>query len=126
MSTLVLDAGALIAVERYDRSMWAILAEARERGTETVVPASVLAQAWRGGPRSAPVARLLSACLIDQLDERRAKEIGTRLGARGANDVPDGHVAVVAAARKAVVATSDPDDIRALADVDAPLPLIEI
>jgi predicted nucleic acid-binding protein len=126
MSTLVLDAGALIAVERYDRSMWAILAEARERGTETVVPASVLAQAWRGGPRSAPVSRLLDACLIDQLDERRAKEIGVRLGARGANDVPDGHVAVVAAARRAVVATSDPDDLRALADADAPLPLIEI
>jgi predicted nucleic acid-binding protein len=126
VSTLVLDAGALIAVERYDRAIWALLEEARERGTETVVPASVLAQAWRGGPRSAPVARLLDACVIDQLDEARAKEIGSRLGARGKSDVTDGHVAVVAVARKAVVATSDPRDIGALADPDAPLPLVEV
>lgn len=126
MSSLVLDAGALIAVERYERSMWAILAEARERGTETVVPASVLAQAWRGGPRSAAIARLLDGCLIDGLDEQRAKEIGVRLADRGSSDVPDGHVAVVAAARKAAVATSDPGDIARLADPDAPLTLIEI
>lgn len=126
MSTLVLDAGALIAVERHDRSMWALLAEARERGTETIVPSSVLAQAWRGGPRSASVGRLLDACVVDGLDEARAKEIGVRLGARGGSDVADGHVAVVAAARKAAVATSDPGDIAALADAGAPLPLIEV
>ncbi len=126
MSTLVLDAGALIAVERYDRSMWAILAEARERGTDTIVPASVLAQAWRGGPRSAPVARMLDASQVDQLDEGRAKEIGVRLAASGTSDVADGHVAVLAAARQAVVATSDPGDIAALAQPDAPLALIEL
>lgn len=126
MSTIVLDAGALIAVERYDRSIWAILAEARERGSETVVPTTVLAQAWRGGPRSAPVARLLDACILDELDERRAKEIGIRLGARGTSDVADAHVACVAAARKAVVATSDPDDIAALDEPGAATPLIAI
>lgn len=126
MSTLVLDAGALIAVERYDRSMWAILAEARERGTETVVPATVLAQAWRGGPRSAPIARLLEACMVDALDEGRSKDVGVRLGACGMNDVPDGHVACVATARNAVVATSDPDDIAALSEASAPIRLIEL
>jgi predicted nucleic acid-binding protein len=126
VSTLVLDAGALIAIERFDRSMWAILSEARERGTDTVVPATALAEAWRGGPRSAPIARLLEACTIDQLDERRAKEVGARLGGRDASDVPDGHVACVASARKAVVATSDPDDIAALADPAAPIPLIAV
>lgn len=126
MSTIVLDAGALIAVERYDRSIWAILAEARERGSETVVPTTVLAQAWRGGPRSAPVARLLDACILDELDERRAKEIGVRLGARGASDVTDAHVVCVAAARKAVVATSDPEDIAALDETGAATPLIAI
>ena len=126
MSTLVLDAGALIAVERYDRSMWAILAEARERGSEAVVPTTVLAQAWRGGPRSAPIAHLLDACILDELDERRAKEIGVRLGARGMGDVADAHVACVAASRKAVVATSDPEDIAALDEPGAATPLIAI
>jgi predicted nucleic acid-binding protein len=126
VSTLVLDTGALIAVERYDRSIWAILAEARERGTETVVPTTVLAEAWRGGPRSAPIARLLDACTLDALDEPRAKEVGIRLGARGGSDVPDGHVACVATTRKAVVATSDPDDIAALAEPGAAIPLIAL
>ena len=126
VSALVLDAGALIAVERFDRSMWAILAEARERGTDTFVPSTVLAQAWRGGPRSAPVARLLEACAIDDLDEVRAKEVGIRLGARGTCDVPDAHVACCATARQAVVATSDPDDIAALKEPGAEIPLIEI
>ncbi len=126
MSALVLDAGALIAIERFNRSMWAILAEARERGTETVIPATALAEAWRGGARSAPIARLLDACTIDELGEQRAKEIGIRLGQRGASDVPDGHVACIATNRKAVVATSDPDDIAALADPDAPIALIAV
>lgn len=126
MSALVLDAGALIAVERFDRSMWAILAEARERGTDTLIPSTVLAQAWRGGPRSAPLARLLEACDVDPLDERRAKEVGIRLGARGVSDVPDAHVACCATARRALVATSDPDDIAALNEPGAEIPLIEI
>lgn len=126
MSALVLDAGALIAVERFDRSIWALLAEARERGTETFVPSTVLAQAWRGGPRSAPIARLLEACAVDQLDEHRAKEVGIRLGARGVSDVPDAHVACCATARKAAIATSDPDDIAALTEPGAEIPLIEI
>lgn len=126
MSALVLDAGALIAVERFDRSMWALLAEARERGTDTFVPSTVLAQTWRGGPRSASIARLLEACAVDQLDEGRAKEVGIRLGARSMSDVPDAHVACCATAREAVVATSDPADIAALSDPGAQIPLIEI
>lgn len=126
MSTLVLDAGALIAVERYDRSMWALLAEARERGTKMVIPTTVLAQTWRGGPRSAPIARLLDGCALDDLDERRAKEVGLRIGAQGGSDVADGHVACVATAQRASVATSDPDDIAALGDPDAAIALIEI
>lgn len=122
----MLDAGALIAVERFDRSMWAILAEARERGTDTLIPSTVLAQAWRGGPRSAPIAKLLEACDVDQLDEGRAKEVGIRLGACGMNDVPDAHVACCATARNALVATSDPDDIAALSGPGTAISLIEI
>lgn len=116
MSSLVLDAGALIAVERHERSMWALLTEARERGTETIVPTSALAQAWRGGPRSAPISRLLEACTLDGLDVDRAQQVGLRLGAREMADVPDAHVVCCAVERGAAVATSDADDMRALAE----------
>ena len=126
MSALVLGGGALIAVGRFERSLWAILAEGRERGTDTFVPSTALAQAWRGGPRSAPIARLLEACAVERLDEDRAKEVGIRLGVRGASDVPDAHVVCCAAAREAVVVTSDPDDIAALNEPGAEVPLIEI
>jgi hypothetical protein len=126
VSTLVLDAGALLAVERYDRTMWALLAEARERGAETVIPTTVLAQAWRGGPRSAPLARLLDASVVDQLDEQRAKEVGVRLGERDGSDVADGHVACCASARRAAVATSDRDDLARLSEPGAELVLIDV
>ncbi len=126
MSVLVFDAGALIGIERHDRSLWAILTEARERGTDMIVPASVLAEAWRGGPRSAPIARLLEASSIDTLDERRAKDVGVRLGARRGSDVPDAHVVSCALARRAVVATSDSEDLAALCAPDESLVLVAV
>jgi predicted nucleic acid-binding protein len=82
---------------------------------QVVIPASALAQAWRGGPRSASLARLIDASEVDSLDEERAKEVGLRLGLRGASDVSDAHVACCAAEHRATIATSDPEDIRALA-----------
>jgi predicted nucleic acid-binding protein len=126
MSSLVLDAGALIAVERHDRTVWALLAEARERGTTTIVPSTVLAQAWRGGPGAAPIALLLEASLVDPLDEGRAKEIGGRLAASGTSDVADAHVACCATERGAAVATSDAGDIAALSPANDPLTLIRL
>jgi predicted nucleic acid-binding protein len=126
LSTLVLDAGALIAVERRDRKAWALLVEARERGTTTIVPSTALAQAWRGGPRSAPIAMLLAASVVDELDEERAKQVGGRLGASGTSDATDAHVACCASKRNAAVATSDPDDIAALAPASGRLTLIDL
>lgn len=112
---LVLDAGALIGLERGDRELVAILGNAAVRTFRVVIPATALAQVWRGGPRSASLARLVAASEVDSLDEESAKEVGLRLGLRGASDVPDAHVACCASAYQATVATSDPDDIKALA-----------
>lgn len=91
--------------------LWGAIAMA----LRVVIPASALAQVWRGGPRSAPLARLLDASEVDSLDKGRAKEIGLRLGHRGASDIADAHVACCASEHRATIATSDPDDIRALA-----------
>jgi predicted nucleic acid-binding protein len=114
MKNYVLDTGVLIALERFDSALWQRLAAVRERGGRLIVPAGVLAEAWRGGPRSALLARLLSIGEVDPLDEERAKEVGVRLGERGPHDPIDAHVVCCALEHRAVVATSDPSDIRSL------------
>lgn len=96
----------------------AMAEQAEAMGGETVIPASALGQVWRGGPRSARLSMLIAGCEVDSLDERRAKEVGARLGARQATDVTDAHVVCCAVERNAIVATSDPGDIRALVEPD--------
>jgi len=88
--------------------------QAQELGGRVIVPASVLAQVWRGGPRSARLAHLLESSGVDVLDEKRAKEVGVRLGSRDADDVADAHVACCAIERRAAIVTSDRADIEAL------------
>ena len=44
---LTLDAGALIALERGDRRVVALLREALDRRVRICVPAGVVAQVWR-------------------------------------------------------------------------------
>jgi predicted nucleic acid-binding protein len=122
----VLDAGALIAVERGNQGLIAILGGASVLGCRVVVPASVLAQAWRGEPRSAMLARLVEASEVDPLNEKRAKEVGVRLSRRDANDIADAHVVCCACEQRATVVTSDSDDIQALAEPGERLNLIAV
>ncbi len=49
MSGITLDAGGLIALDRNDRSVIALLARAAERGLRITIPATALAQARRCG-----------------------------------------------------------------------------
>ncbi len=65
---IVYDAGALIAAERRDRPMWALHDGALRRRLSPLVPAGVLAQAWRGGPQ-ANLSRLIAGCTVWTLDE---------------------------------------------------------
>ena len=112
--TLVFDAGALIGLERGSEMVIAMAEQAREGGGDTVIPASVLAQVWRGGPKAARLVRIVAGSDIDSLDEDRAKEIGVRLAARNGSDVADAHVACCAVEHQAIVATSDRADIETL------------
>lgn len=48
MSSVTLDTGALIALERRRPRMWKVLQRARELGVVPVVPADVIAEWWRG------------------------------------------------------------------------------
>ena len=98
--TLVLDAGALIAVERADRPTLTLMEAARRQGRNFVVPAGVLAQVWRGGSRQARLARFLAArgVEVEALTEAGAKAAGLVCGQAGASDVVDASVVVTASA----------------------------
>lgn len=111
------DTGALVAGERNDRKMWALHAELLRLEIPPSVPAPVLAQAWRGGARQASLARLLRQCCVEQMSEELARSVGVALANAGTSDVVD--AAVVESAHRlghASIVTSDPSDLRVIAD----------
>lgn len=125
ISGLTLDCGALIAFERGAGRIRALLDSAEENGWSVAVPAGVLAQTWRRGPRQARVARLLAQpeVFVSVLDEAVARTVGLLCGSSGHTDIVDVHVALHATEHKHHVVTSDPDDIRA---VNPSIPIIPI
>jgi hypothetical protein len=115
MTRYVLDAGALVAVERDDRRVFAILKAAHERTTPMATSAGVLAQVWHDGARQATLATVLRRCEVVDLTAGAAKLIGPLLRATSTKDVVDAHVALLARPGDAVV-TSDPGDFHRLLD----------
>lgn len=113
MKGVVLDAGALIALERDSRALWAALRLAAESEIDVVVPAAALAQVWRGTRTQARLAIALRSCVIASFDAS-ARAIGELCGRTRTHDVCDAHVALVASARAGVLYTSDPRDMRRL------------
>jgi hypothetical protein len=122
MTTLVLDTGALISLDRNDRSVWAMLRIATDEATPVQVPAGVIAQAWRDGPRQALLSRALSHCDEIPLDGRLARACGLLCAQANTADVIGASVALAAAGvarhgTNVAVLTSDPDDIGHLMSV---------
>jgi predicted nucleic acid-binding protein len=114
---LTLDAGALIALERGDRSVRALVARAFERGDPITIPATALAQVIR---TPVPQARLMRLCRQPQtrvapLDRADAIAAGVLLGRTQTTDIADAHVVVCARRAGQAVVASDPDDLAALA-----------
>ena len=122
---LTLDTGALLALERGDSRVRALLRRAQERGLPLSVPAGVVAQAWRGGPRQARVARLLAdpSVHVAPLDDMTARAVGLLCGRSGHRDIVDVHVALLAQEQGHTVVTSDPED---LSVIHPGLPLITV
>ena len=118
MTVFVLDAGALIAIDRNDRGVSAMLRVVLDDGDEVRVPAGVIAQTWRDGARQANLARTLQRCEEVPLDSKVARAAGLLCGRAGTSDVIDASVAVAAATARlngtVAVLTSDPDDLAAL------------
>ena len=59
VSGITFDAGGLIALDRNDRRVLALLARAAERGMRITIPATALAQAIRNPARQARLSRLI-------------------------------------------------------------------
>ena len=123
---IVYDAGALVAAERNVRPLWALHDAALRRDVSPLVPAGVLAQVWRGGPR-ANLSRLLAGCTVTPLDASLARAVGTLCGQARTSDVVDASVVVLARVMAAPVVTGDAADLRALAGAAGwPITLHEI
>jgi hypothetical protein len=112
---LVLDAGAFVAVERGDRDVVALIKREHLAGRVPVSHGGVVAQVWRGGTgRQVPVARLLAGTDIAALDDGMGRRAGMLLARGGLGDVVDAAVVCLAADGDDIL-TSDPGDLRALA-----------
>jgi hypothetical protein len=110
---LTFDTGALIALDRGDRRVIALLQEASRRRLPLRVPAGVIGQAWRDGRRQAMLSRFLRTREVDVhvLDQPAARAAGELCGAAGTADVIDATVVLIARPTRDVVLTSDPDDL---------------
>ena len=113
---MTLDAGALIAFERGDQRIRALVQEARATGASLGVPAAVLAQVWRDGARQARLAALVGSRTVEVvvLDTVTAKAVGRLCGLTGTADVVDASVVLAARTRSDRVVTSDPADLAAI------------
>ena len=113
---VTLDAGALIALDRGDGRMIALLRRALSEGRGFRVPAGVVGQAWRDGHRQAVLSRFLRGTEVSvvSLDERLSRAAGELCGATGTADVIDASVVLVAREHRDTILTSDPADLRRL------------
>ena len=112
--SLLLDAGAFLALERNDRAMWRRLKAALASGTPPVTHGGVVAQVWRGGAgRQALLARALPAVEVMPLDEDLGRRTGILLGRAESTDAIDAALATLAHHGDTIL-TSDPDDLAAL------------
>ena len=113
--TLVLDAGALIAMERGDRDTAAVIEVARQERRAVVVPAGVVGQVWRGGGQ-VRVARLLNArdVQVEPLTDASARAAGVLCGQAGTADVIDASIVIITRRLGATVISSDRADLEIL------------
>lgn len=113
---IVLDAGALIALDRGDKRMIALLDRALAQGLAFRVPAGVVGQAWRDGRVQITLLRFLRGEEVEiiSLDEQLARSCGELCGAAHSADIVDASVVILARERRDPIITSDPNDLRRL------------
>jgi hypothetical protein len=110
---LILDAGALIGLDRNDRRVTGLIKLARRSGATLVSTPPAVAQAWRSGSRQALLARALPSIEMLPMTLADAKAVGELLALSRTSDVVDAQVALLALTGDQVV-TSDVDDLKHL------------
>ena len=114
--SLVLDAGAFIALERNDRNLWRRVDDAHLKGSAPLTHGGIVAQVWRGGSgRQARLAMALLGTLVVPLDNDLGRRAGVLLARTGLVDAIDAALVALCQPGDQIV-TSDPADIDALAD----------
>jgi len=122
---ITLDAGALIALDRGDKRLIALLGRALAQHLILRVPSGVVGQAWRDGRIQVTLARFLRIGEVEivPLDEQLARACGELCGATETADIIDASVVILARQRGDHIVTSDPRDLRRL---DPACPIIPI
>lgn len=124
MSALVLDAGALVAVDRGDRAMIARLRAAQRHGMDLRTNAMVVAQVWRDSHgRQANLSQMLDAVDVRAISPQDGRQAGALLGRTGTSDPIDATVVLLASPGDRII-TSDPDDLTNLASRAGNRPVI--
>jgi hypothetical protein len=113
--SLVLDAGALVAVERVHRDTVALIKQELLHGRAPLTHGGIVGQVWRGGRgRQVNLARLLPALDVTPLAVTLGRRAGVLLAATRTDDVMDAAL-VLLAADGDVLLTADAGDLEPLA-----------
>jgi hypothetical protein len=117
LSGITFDAGGLMALDRNDRRVLALIARAMQVGGRITIPATALAQAIRNPARQSRLSRLVRQPGADlvALDGPDATAVGLLLAQTGTADVVDAHVVVCARRAGQAVVTSDAADLGRIA-----------
>ena len=114
MTFLVLDAGALIAIDRQDRKTSARIRQAEQTGLALRTTGIIIAQVWRESwGRQANLARFLKTVDVRPVDQAMGRAAGVLLGRAGTSDAVDAAVVAMAGDGDRIM-TSDPADIKRL------------
>jgi hypothetical protein len=108
---IILDSGAIIASENNDPTLAALLKAARKTRTPILVPATVVAETWRGPSTHPRTASLFgSVDGFPELNEKSARQVGALLATSKTAAIVDGNVVAIAQP-PATIVTSDVNDI---------------
>lgn len=116
MNALVLDAGALIAIDRDDREVHKTVRDAHRMGFQVLTNSMAVAQVWRDSKgRQAELAKVLRGLRVQSVTPDDGRRAGELLEAAGLSDAIDASVALLAESGDRVL-TSDPVDLRTLCE----------
>jgi hypothetical protein len=116
VNALVLDAGALIAIDRDDRDVHKTVRDAHRMGVQVLTNSMAVAQVWRDSKgRQAELAKVLRGLRVQPVTPDDGRKAGELLEAAGLSDAIDASVALLAETGDRVL-TSDPGDLRTLCE----------